>query len=82
MNTTSLPSPDPSEPSDFDLSVQKQHGYRMVVMEMSLAICGIVFNLVVLISIREKEWLLNNTSNVLLANLCFANLVLLFLNKI
>ncbi len=29
-----------------------QHGYRMVVMEMSLAICGIVLNLVVLISIR------------------------------
>ena len=60
---------------DFDQSENKQHGYRMVVMEMTLAICGIVLNLVVLISIREKEWLLNSTSNVLLANLCFANLV-------
>jgi len=60
---------------DFDDSPQKGQSYRMVVMEMSLAILGIVLNLVVLISIREKESLLNNTFNVVLANLCFANLV-------
>ncbi len=75
MNVTSAAADDGDAPTDFDLSPQKQHGYRMVVMEMTLAICGIVLNLVVLISIREKEWLLNSTSNVLLANLCFANLV-------
>ncbi len=62
-------------PSEFDLSPNKTSGYRMVVMEMSLAILGILFNLIVLISIREKESLLNLTSNVILANLCFANLV-------
>lgn len=47
----------------------------MVVMEMTLAFFGVVFNLIVLISIREKESLLNSTINVILANLCFANLV-------
>ena len=47
----------------------------MVVMEMSLAFFSILFNLVVLISIRERESLLNSTVNVVLANLCTANLV-------
>lgn len=47
----------------------------MVVMEMSLAFFSILFNLVVLISIRERESLLNSTVNVILANLCAANLV-------
>ena len=68
----------------------------MVVMEMSLAFFSILFNLVVLISIRERlrdihhllgcvndsfnfpsprESLLNSTVNVVLANLCAANLV-------
>ena len=51
------------------------NGLRMVVMEMTLAFFGVVFNLMVLISIREKESLLNSTINVILANLCFANLI-------
>ena len=42
---------------------------------MSLAFFSILFNLVVLISIRERESLLNSTVNVVLANLCTANLV-------
>ena len=36
---------------------------------------GIILNLTVVISIREKESLMNNTVNVVLGNLCFANLV-------
>ena len=44
-------------------------------MEMTLALVGIVLNLTVVISIREREALLNNTVNVVLGNLCFANLV-------
>ncbi len=62
-------------PLDFALSPARMHSAHMVVMEMTLAFFGIVFNLVVLISVREKESLLNSTLNVILANLCFANLV-------
>jgi len=62
--------------SDFSVPpTWKYQGARMVVMEMSLAFFSILFNLVVLISIRERESLLNSTVNVVLANLCAANLV-------
>ena len=40
-----------------------------------LFISGIILNLTVVISIREKESLMNNTVNVVLGNLCFANLI-------
>ena len=36
---------------------------------------GIVLNLTVVISIREKEALFNQTVNVILGNLCAANLI-------
>jgi hypothetical protein len=55
--------------SEFKLSPARMNSAHMVVMEMSLAFFGIVFNLVVLISVREKESLLNSTVNVVLANL-------------
>ena len=50
-------------------------GAWLVFMEMSLALIGIILNLTVLISIKEKESLSNNTVTIVLANLCFANLV-------
>ena len=50
-------------------------GAWLVFMEMSVALVGIILNLTVVISIREKEALMNNTVNVILGNLCFANLV-------
>lgn len=58
-----------------EISQNSSFGAWLVFMEMSLALIGIVLNLTVLISIREKESLLNNTINVVLGNLCFANLV-------
>jgi hypothetical protein len=50
-------------------------GAWLVLMEMSLALVGIILNLAVLISIKEKESLANSTVTIVLANLCFANLV-------
>lgn len=64
-----------SDLDDFDSSPNKRHGMQMVVMEMSLSFFAIVFNLIVFISIREKESLLESTVNMLLSNLCSANLV-------
>lgn len=75
IHTNMSPASVEPPPSAFDLSIYKMHSARMVVMEMGIAFFGIVFNLIVLISIREKESLLNSTINVVLANLCFANLV-------
>jgi len=50
-------------------------GAWLVFMEMSLALLGIILNLTVLISIREKEAIFNQTANVIHANLCAANLI-------
>jgi hypothetical protein len=44
-------------------------------MEMSLALIGIILNMIVLISIKEKEALAKSTVTIVLANLCFSNLV-------
>ncbi|QQP42418.1 Uncharacterized protein FKW44_017073 [Caligus rogercresseyi] len=51
------------------------YGAILVVSEMSLTLLSIVFNLIVIISIREKESLLNSTLNVILGNLCCSNLL-------
>ena len=61
----------------FSGSALKSNCARMVVMEMCLALLGIIFNLIVLISIRERESLLKSTLNVILASLSAANLVLI-----
>ena len=70
----SFPSNGSSLPS-FSGSALKSNCARMVVMEMCLALLGIIFNLIVLISIRERESLLKSTLNVILASLSAANLV-------
>jgi len=57
-------------------------GAWLVLMEMSLALVGIILNLAVLISIKEKESLSNNTVTIVLANLCFANLVSISFSKV
>ncbi|QQP42173.1 Uncharacterized protein FKW44_016754 [Caligus rogercresseyi] len=51
------------------------YGAILVVLEMTLTLLSIILNLVVIISIREKESLLNSTLNLLLGNLCFSNLL-------
>ena len=50
-------------------------GAVVVVFDMSLSLISVVANLIVITAIKENESLLGNTFNVLLANLCFSNLV-------
>ena len=47
----------------------------MVTTDMSLALVSVLLNLMVLNALREKENLLSKTHNLILANLCCANLV-------
>ena len=51
------------------------YNVRLLSSLTKLFISGIILNLTVVISIREKESLMNNTVNVVLGNLCFANLI-------
>ena len=49
------------EEKQLQFKLNSSFGAWLVFMEMTLAIVGIVFNLTVVISIREKESLMNNT---------------------
>ena len=46
-----------------------------VVLDMSLAVLSVLANIVVITSIREGEELLAVRTNLVLANLCFSNLI-------
>ena len=48
---------------------------------MTLGVIGIFVNLMVVSAIRSQDSLQENTSNLLLANLCFSNLIVSFLVK-
>ena len=50
-------------------------GVIMVTTDMSLSLLSVLLNLMVLNALREKETLLNKTHNLVLANICCANLV-------
>ena len=50
-------------------------GALVVVLDMSLAIISVVFNLMVITSIKEKEEMLGVTFNLVLINLCSSNLL-------
>ena len=50
-------------------------GALVVVMDMSLAIVSVVFNLMVITAIKEKEEMLGITFNLVLINLCSSNLL-------
>ena len=58
--------------SDWTLMNQ---GAFVVVLDMSLAIVSVVFNLMVITSIKEKEGMLGVTFNLVLMNLCSSNLL-------
>ena len=58
----------------FDWS-QKNQGALVVLMDMSLAILSVVFNLIVITSVKEKEDTLGMTFNLVLINLCSYNLL-------
>ena len=50
-------------------------GAFVVVLDMSLAIISVVFNLMVITSIKEREDILGVTFNLVLLNLCSSNLL-------
>ena len=50
-------------------------GALVVVLDMSLAVCSIFFNIMVITAIKEKEEMLGNTFNLVLVNLCSSNLL-------
>ena len=50
-------------------------GALVVVMDMSLAIVSVVFNLMVITAIKEMEEMLGITFNLVLINLCTSNLL-------
>ena len=50
-------------------------GVIMVTLDMSLSLVSVLLNLMVLNALREKEHLLTRTHNLVLANICCANLV-------
>jgi hypothetical protein len=58
----------------FDWS-RKNQGALVVLMDMSLAILSVVFNLIVITSVKEKEDTLGMTFNLVLINLCSSNLL-------
>ncbi|CAB4064122.1 HRH2 [Lepeophtheirus salmonis] len=53
----------------------------IVMLEMGLSFFGIVFNLLVVTTLRQEESIRGSTNNFLLFNLCFSNLVIAFLVK-
>ena len=63
--------------SKFNISewTLMNQGALVVVMDMSLAIISVVFNLMVITSIKEREEMLGVTFNLLLMNLCSGNLL-------
>ena len=50
-------------------------------MEMTIGVVGIFLNLMVVSSVRSEDSLQESTRNLLLANICFSNLVVSFLVK-
>ena len=53
----------------------------LIVMEMTLGVIGIFFNLMVVSTVRSEDSLQEDTKNLLLGNICFSNLVVSFLVK-
>ena len=52
-----------------------------VLLDMALSFFGILCNLLVVTTIRHHEEMQNSTTNLLLINLCFSNLLISFLVK-
>ena len=53
----------------------------LIVMEMTLGVIGIFINLMVVSTVRNEDSLQEDTNHLLLANICFSNLVVSFLVK-
>ena len=68
----------PEEEGSFS---QHQRIIILIIMEMTLGVIGIFFNLMVVSTVRNEDSLQEETKNLLLGNICFSNLVVSFLVK-
>ena len=53
----------------------KNQGALVVLLDMSQAVVSVVFNLIVITAVRERENMLGMTFNLVLINLCSSNLL-------
>ena len=60
---------------DFMSWTPKPQGAMVVFLDMTLAILSVVFNLIVITSVKENEDMLSVTFNLVLINLCSSNLL-------
>ena len=65
----------------WNLSDGMVDGLIMVTSDMSLSLVSVLLNLMVINALREKENLLTKTHNLVLCNICAANLVREAINK-
>ena len=56
-------------------------GALVVILDMSLAVISIFFNIMIISSIRDKEEMLDSTFNMVLLNLCSSNLICAVITK-
>ena len=61
--------------SPWNMSTGMVDGVVMVTSDMVMSLISVLLNLMVLNALREKEYLLSKTHNLVLANICCANLV-------
>ena len=79
LDNTSLPFN--LDEDDDEVSEMNQKVVYCVLLEMALSFLGILCNLLVVTTIRHHEEMQNSTTNLLLINLCFSNLLISFLVK-
>ena len=73
---------DENEPVEEEVVISDQQRIiLLIVMEMALGVIGIFINLMVVSTVRSEDSLQEDTNNLLLANICFSNLVVSFLVK-
>ena len=73
---------DENKPGEEDVVFREQQRIIMlIIMEMTLGVIGIFINLMVVSTVRSEDSLQEDTNNLLLANICFSNLVVSFLVK-
>ena len=75
MNMTSIDGIFSLSELDINDWTLMNQGAFVVVVDMSLAIFSVVFNLMVITSIKEREDMLGVTFNLVLLNLCSSNLL-------
>ena len=73
---------DENEQGEEDVVISDQQRIiLLIIMEMTLGVIGIFMNLMVVSTVRSEDSLQEDTNNLLLANICFSNLVVSFLVK-